>query len=32
LAKANYERDLELSKRTNGAGVSKQALDADVAQ
>jgi multidrug efflux system membrane fusion protein len=32
LAKANYERDLELSRRTNGAGVSKQALDADVAQ
>src|SRR5271156_3938408 len=32
LAKANYERDLELSKRTKGAGVSKQALDADAAQ
>lgn len=32
LAKANYERDTELFKRTNGAGVSKQALDADVAQ
>src|SRR5437588_254784 len=32
LAKANYERDLELFKRTKGAGVSKQALDADVAQ
>jgi multidrug efflux system membrane fusion protein len=32
LAKANYERDLELFKRTKGAGVSKQTLDADVAQ
>jgi multidrug efflux system membrane fusion protein len=32
LAKANYERDKELYKRTNGAGVSQQALDADVAQ
>jgi multidrug efflux system membrane fusion protein len=32
LAKANYERDQELFKRTNGAGVSKQALDADLAQ
>src|SRR5437868_10841223 len=32
LAKANYERDLDLFKRTKGAGVSKQALDADVAQ
>jgi multidrug efflux system membrane fusion protein len=32
LAKANYERDMELFKRTKGAGVSKQALDADVAQ
>jgi membrane fusion protein, multidrug efflux system len=32
LAKANYQRDLELFDRTNGAGVSKQALDADVAQ
>jgi membrane fusion protein, multidrug efflux system len=32
LATANYERDTELSKRTNGAGVSKQALDADLAQ
>jgi multidrug efflux system membrane fusion protein len=32
LAKANYERDNELFKRTNGAGVSKQALDADMAQ
>ncbi len=32
LAKANYERDKELSKRTDGAGVSKQALDADEAQ
>jgi membrane fusion protein, multidrug efflux system len=32
LAKANYERDTELFKRTNGAGVSKQALDADLAQ
>jgi multidrug efflux system membrane fusion protein len=32
LAKANYERDTELFKRTNGAGVSKQQLDADVAQ
>jgi multidrug efflux system membrane fusion protein len=32
LAKANYERDIELFKRTKGAGVSKQALDADVAQ
>jgi len=32
LAKANYERDLDLSKRTKGAGVSKQQLDADVAQ
>jgi multidrug efflux system membrane fusion protein len=32
LAKANYERDLELFKKTKGAGVSKQQLDADVAQ
>ena len=32
LAKANYERDKELYKRTNGAGVSQQALDADAAQ
>ena len=32
LAKANYARDTELFKRTNGAGVSKQQLDADVAQ
>jgi membrane fusion protein, multidrug efflux system len=32
LAKANYERDLELFQRTKGAGVSKQALDSDVAQ
>jgi multidrug efflux system membrane fusion protein len=32
LAKANYARDLELFKKTNGAGVSKQALDADLAQ
>ena len=32
LARANHERDLELSKRTSGAGISKQALDADVAQ
>ena len=32
LAKANYARDLDLFKRTKGAGVSKQALDADVAQ
>jgi len=32
LAKSNYERDLDLSKRTKGAGVSKQALEADVAQ
>jgi RND family efflux transporter MFP subunit len=32
LAKANYERDLDLFNRTKGAGVSKQALDADVAQ
>jgi multidrug efflux system membrane fusion protein len=32
LAKANYERDIDLFKRTKGAGVSKQALDADVAQ
>jgi multidrug efflux system membrane fusion protein len=32
LAKANYERDIELDKRTKGAGVSKQALDADKAQ
>ena len=32
LAKANYVRDIDLFKRTNGAGVSKQALDADVAQ
>jgi multidrug efflux system membrane fusion protein len=31
LAKANYERDLELAKKTQGAGVSKQQLDADVA-
>jgi membrane fusion protein, multidrug efflux system len=32
LAKANYARDLELFKTTNGAGVSKQGLDADLAQ
>jgi multidrug efflux system membrane fusion protein len=32
LAKANYERDKELYDRTKGAGVSKQALDADEAQ
>jgi multidrug efflux system membrane fusion protein len=32
LAKANYERDLELFKRTKGAGVSQQQLDADIAQ
>src|ERR1700692_839714 len=32
LAKANYQRDLDLFDRTKGAGVSKQALDADVAQ
>jgi RND family efflux transporter MFP subunit len=32
LANANYERDMDLAKRTKGAGVSKQALDADVAQ
>jgi multidrug efflux system membrane fusion protein len=32
LAKANYERDMDLFNRTKGAGVSKQALDADVAQ
>jgi RND family efflux transporter MFP subunit len=32
LAKANYERDIDLFNRTKGAGVSKQALDADVAQ
>jgi multidrug efflux system membrane fusion protein len=32
LAKANYERDLDLFKRTKGAGVSKQQLDSDVAQ
>jgi RND family efflux transporter MFP subunit len=32
LAKANYERDIELFKRTKGAGVSKQALDSDIAQ
>ncbi len=32
LAKANYARDLDLFQRTKGAGVSKQALDADVAQ
>ncbi|OAI40365.1 hypothetical protein AYO40_04825 [Planctomycetaceae bacterium SCGC AG-212-D15] len=32
LAKANYERDTELFDRTKGAGVSKQQLDADVAQ
>ncbi len=32
LANANYDRDLELFKRTNGAGVSQQALDADKAQ
>src|SRR6201984_2685459 len=32
LAKANYERDLELFKRTKGAGVGKQDIDADVAQ
>ncbi len=32
LAKANYKRDLDLYDRTKGAGVSKQALDADEAQ
>lgn len=32
LAKANYERDLDLDKRTKGAGISKQALEADLAQ
>jgi RND family efflux transporter MFP subunit len=32
LAKANYKRDLDLFDRTKGAGVSKQALDADEAQ
>ncbi len=32
LAKANYERDTDLFKRTKGAGVSKQQLDADIAQ
>ena len=32
LAKANYDRDRELFKRTKGAGVSQQALDSDVAQ
>jgi len=32
LAKANYERDLDLFERTKGAGVSKQALEADAAQ
>ena len=32
LAQANYKRDLDLFDRTKGAGVSKQALDADVAQ
>jgi RND family efflux transporter MFP subunit len=32
LATANYKRDLDLFDRTKGAGVSKQALDADVAQ
>ncbi|HWY88326.1 MAG TPA: efflux RND transporter periplasmic adaptor subunit [Gemmataceae bacterium] len=32
LAKANYQRDLELFKRTKGAGVTQQALDSDVAQ
>jgi multidrug efflux system membrane fusion protein len=32
LAKANYERDTDLFNRTKGAGVSKQALDADLAQ
>jgi multidrug efflux system membrane fusion protein len=32
LATANYERDLDLYKRTKGAGISKQALDADEAQ
>jgi multidrug efflux system membrane fusion protein len=32
LAKANYERDTELFNRTKGAGVSKQQLDADLAQ
>jgi multidrug efflux system membrane fusion protein len=31
LAKANYERDLELAKKTKGAGVSQQQLDADMA-
>src|SRR5205807_9877539 len=32
LAKANYKRDLELFDKTKGAGVSKQQLDADMAQ
>jgi multidrug efflux system membrane fusion protein len=32
LAKANYARDMELFDRTKGAGVSKQTLDADLAQ
>jgi RND family efflux transporter MFP subunit len=32
LAKANHKRDLDLFDRTKGAGVSQQALDADVAQ
>jgi RND family efflux transporter MFP subunit len=32
LAKANYKRDLDLSDRTKGAGVSKAQLDADMAQ
>src|ERR1700677_3812245 len=32
LATANYKRDLDLSERTKGAGVSKAQLDADVAQ
>jgi membrane fusion protein, multidrug efflux system len=32
LAKANYERDMDLFNRTKGAGVSKAQLDADMAQ
>jgi RND family efflux transporter MFP subunit len=32
LATANYKRDLDLFDRTKGAGVSKAALDADMAQ
>jgi multidrug efflux system membrane fusion protein len=31
LAKANYKRDLELYAKSEGGGVSKQALDADLA-